>query len=359
MAVIRAGEYLETVLGDDERWRAIQNRDEAGDGLFVYGVRSTRIFCRPSCPARRPRREQVAFYDTPEAAAAAGFRACRRCHPDEPRSSQADLAARAKRWIEEHSHEEASLAALGRALDTSPYHLHRIFKRATGLTPRQFREVCRMAEFKSRLKEGEAVTSAMYGAGFGSSRRLYEQAYSELGMTPLAYRRGGRGQLVDYDIIDSPLGRLLVAATERGLCAVALAEDDAVLEAFLRSELPRAELRRGSRSVDTWMGPILDYLAARKPSLDLPVDADGTAFQRQVWRALQQIPYGATRTYAEVARDLGQPSAVRAVARACATNPVAIVVPCHRVIRQDGALAGYRWGLERKRSLLDMEREGA
>jgi AraC family transcriptional regulator of adaptative response/methylated-DNA-[protein]-cysteine methyltransferase len=238
----------------------------------------------------------------------------------------------------------------------SPYHLQRVFKRIVGVSPREYREALRVGEFKSRVKKGESVTSALYEAGYGSSSRLYENAGGRLGMTPAAYRRGGRGAGINYTIAGCPLGRLLVAATEKGVCAVRLGDSDKELEAALRTEYSEAEIHRDDKSLGEWVGALVDHLQGKHPRLDLPLDVQATAFQLSVWKKLREIPYGSTRSYSEVARAIGRPSAVRAVARACATNPVALVIPCHRVVRENQSLGGYRWGIERKRALLERER---
>jgi AraC family transcriptional regulator of adaptative response/methylated-DNA-[protein]-cysteine methyltransferase len=345
----------------EELWQAVQSRDAGFDGAFVFAVRSTGIYCRPSCPARRPRREQVIFFSLPEAAKQAGFRACRRCHPEKANAGdpQVELAQRVCRYIEAHLddslEEPLTLAVLGAQMGVSQYHLQRVFKRIMGITPRQYAEACRLGQLKTRLKGGESVTSAMYNVGYGSSSRLYERAPAQLGMTPATYRRGGRGMHINYTVVNCPLGRLLVAATERGICAVSLGDSDATLEAVLLSEYPAAEIRRDSRVLDEWVDILLRHLSGQQPHLDLPLDIQATAFQWRVWEELRAIPYGRTRSYSEIARAMGRPTAVRAVARACATNPVALVIPCHRVVREDNAFGGYRWGLERKRALLAQE----
>lgn len=344
---------------DAERWAAVEARDRQLDRAFVFAVRTTGVYCVPSCPARRPRRENVVFYDNPEAAAAAGFRPCRRCRPDAALAPVDDLVQQARAWIEAHATESVTLVALGQALGISPGHLQRVFTQRVGVSPRAYAEALRIGRVKALLREGETVTNALYQAGYGSSSRLYERAGTGLGMTPGAYRRKGQGIQITYSIVDSPLERLLVAATARGICALALANEDAPLEAFLEEEFPLAERRRDDQSSNTHLGPILAYLRGEQPRLDLPLDLSGTDFQRTVWDMLRQIPYGETRTYHDLASQLGRPSAARAVGRACATNPASLVVPCHRALRRDGGLAGYRWGLERKQALLDLERQGA
>lgn len=346
---------------EDACWRAVLARDPRSDGAFVYAVRSTGIYCRPSCPARRPQREQVLFFAMPAAAERMGFRPCRRCRPQQAATPdpQVELVQRACRYIEAHSNEPLTLAGLGAQFHLSPHHLQRTFKRIMGITPRQYAEACRLNQLKAQLRAGEAVTGALYEAGFGSSSRLYERAPARLGMTPATYRRGGQGVRIGYTIVDCPLGRLLVAATGHGVCAVSLGDSDADLVAALVHEYPAAAIERDDAGLSQWVSAILAYLNGQQPHLDLPLDVQATAFQWQVWEALRSIPYGSTRSYREIAQALGQPTAARAVARACATNPVALVIPCHRAVRQDGGLGGYRWGLERKRRLLEQERTTA
>lgn len=351
---------------EGRRWRAVQARDIGSDGAFVFAVRSTGIYCRPSCPSRRPRREQVVFYTESIAAEQDGFRPCRRCQPQEdvPRHPRSALVARICRQIEGNiaqtsGAEDAAgltLARLSAQAGLSPHQLERAFRRVMGITPRQYADAHRMRRLRTRLKKGDDVTTALYEAGFGSSSRLYERAPAQLGMTPATYRRGGEGMRISYSITSSPLGRLLVAATERGISALYLGDRDAALEAALAKEYPRAEIRCDRNGLESWVRGVLEHLRGREPHLDLPTDVQATAFQRRVWEELRRIPYGATRTYGEIARAIGRPSATRAVARACATNPVSVVVPCHRVVRKDGDLGGYRWGLERKRALIAHER---
>jgi len=342
---------------EENYWQAVLNRDSQSDGMFVFGVRSTGIYCKPSCPARHPRREQVIFFTRPEAAEEAGFRACRRCRPGETSvyELQVEMVQRACRYIETHFDGPLTLADLGKEVSASPYHLQRVFKRVVGITPRQYVEACRLGQFKTRLKEGEAVTMALYDAGYSSSSRLYEQAQARLGMTPSAYRRGGQEMHIGYTIVDCPLGRLLVAATEKGICAVSLGDVDTELESALWSEYPAARIEHDGTELSQWVKALLDYLNDEQPHLDLPVDVQATAFQWRVWEILCTIPYGSTRSYSAIAQDLGNPKAARAVAHACATNPVPLVIPCHRVVREDGTLGGYRWGLERKQRLLAKE----
>lgn len=344
-------------MNTEQCWQAVQNRDRSADGTFVYAVRSTGIYCRPSCPARRPKRERVVFFDAPDAAERNGYRACHRCHPRDLRAEQPEWIERACAYIEAHLDEPLTLDALSAQVNVSPYHLQRTFKRAMGLSPRQYAEAQRLAQFKNHLKRSRSVTAALYDAGYSSSSRLYERASAQLGMTPSVYRKGGCGMRIDYMIVDSPLGRLLVAATAKGICFVSLGDSDASLETALKEEYPAAEIARADQCLEPWVNVILNYLRGQQTTFDLPLDVQATAFQWRVWQTLRKIPYGATRTYSEIAVSLGNPKANRAVAHACATNPVSLVVPCHRVVRADGSLGGYRWGLERKQKLLEQERK--
>jgi AraC family transcriptional regulator, regulatory protein of adaptative response / methylated-DNA-[protein]-cysteine methyltransferase len=337
-------------------WDAVVSRDAAYDGRFVYGVRSTGIFCRPTCPSRRPDRKQVAFFSAPQAAERAGFRPCRRCSPLEKNGDALSALVREVcRLIEEDSEDTPTLRSLADRVGLSPHYLQRVFKRVTGITPRQYADARRLDQFKTALKNGDNVTTALYGAGYGSSSRLYEQTPRQLGMTPTTYQRGGLGMAIAYTIVDCQLGRLLVAATEKGICAVYLGDSDDFLETSLKREFPRAELTSEGTKLGQWVTALVSHLAGNQRHLDLPLDVKATTFQRRVWEQLQAIPYGSTRTYSDIARSLDQPSATRAVARACATNPASVVIPCHRVVREDGQLAGYRWGLNLKRSLLARE----
>ena len=357
----------------EKKWQAVEKRDRGADGAFVYAVRSTGIYCRPSCPSRKPQREHVEFFSLPEAAEQKGFRACLRCRPRVAHLRDPRTAAVAKvcREIEAQIGADGSqppnpdagnarmtLGTLSSTAGMSAHQLERAFRSVMGISPRQYADARRMRRLKSRLRKGDDVTTALYDAGFGSSSRLYERAPAQLGMTPATYRQGGAGMKIHYTIVGSPLGRLLVAATVRGISALYLGKDDGPLESSLRQEYPRAEIRRDSNGLKGWVRKILAHLRGREPNLDLPTDVQATAFQRRVWEELRKIPYGATRTYSQVARAMGEPKAIRAVARACATNPVSVVVPCHRVVREDGKLAGYRWGLERKQALLEHESAG-
>lgn len=346
-------------IDEQTRWNAVQTRNPRFDGIFVYAVRSTGIYCKPSCPSRRPRQEQVSFFASHETAEDAGFRACRRCRPRHSDDPRVETIKRACQIIESHTEGALSLAALGLELGVSPYHLQRTFKSLTGVTPRQYAAAHRVNQFKKYIGNGETVTGALYDAGYSSSSRLYEHANSELGMTPATYFRGGEGMEIAYAIVGCALGRLLVAATARGLCAVRLGDSDEELENTLLAEFPAAAINRNETALAQWVAALLRHLDGQDTSLDLPLDVRATAFQRRVWEELRRIPYGSTSSYGDVARAIGQPQAVRAVARACATNPVALVTPCHRVVRGDGGLSGYRWGIERKRKLLERERRDA
>ncbi len=348
---------------NDNMWSAVLRRDSSRDREFVYAVRSTGIYCRPSCPSRRPRREQVAFFAVALAAERAGFRPCRRCKPEQPATNgygaQTAAVVELCRAIEQDPDRPTRLAALAQQARTTTHRLHRAFRRVLGITPRQFADALRVRRFKGRLQHGADVTTALYDAGYGSASRLYERANAQLGMTPATYGKGGRGMDIAYTIEDCALGKVLVAATARGVSAVYLGSEEQPLERELKAEYPNAALRRDANSLGPWVREIVKHLSGGERRLELPIDVEATAFQRRVWEELQKIPYGATRTYSQVARAMGRPAAVRAVARACATNPVSIVVPCHRVIREDGALAGYRWGLDRKKALLEHEQNAA
>jgi AraC family transcriptional regulator of adaptative response/methylated-DNA-[protein]-cysteine methyltransferase len=335
-------------------WRATLARDARADGTFILGVRSTRIYCRPSCPARRPLRCNVVFFKTGEDAELQGFRACLRCKPNQ-KSGALQLVERATRALSAVGDELGSVKKLAQAADTSPAALRRAFHQVTGLSTRDLQDALRLKRFKALLREGKNITDALYETGYGSSSRVYERSDAQLGMTPAAYQKGGKGMKLNYTIAKSPLGKVLVAATERGVSAVYLGGAENALLAELRQEYPRAEIVPATESYQRWVAEIVGQIEGRKASMVLPLDVQGTAFQRRVWQELQKIPRGTTRTYTQVAQSMGRPAAVRAVARACATNPVSIVVPCHRVIRQDGKLAGYRWGLGRKQQLLATE----
>jgi len=344
---------------DDKAWRAVEQRDGRYDGQFVYAVRSTMIYCRPSCPSRRPSRGNVSFFPGCDEAERAGFRACLRCHPRQELadSTNARAVRSARAYLDRHADRAVPLAELATHAGLSASHLQRSFKRTLGMSPKEYQDAQRVSLFKSRLRAGDTVSRATFEAGFGSSSRVYERSDSMLGMTPASYRRGGQGVHITYTIADAPIGRVLVATTERGVCAVALGATDADVERALRNDFPHATLDRSDEAHHTWVRAVLDRvrdpLVAR--SNRIPLDVDGTAFQWQVWKALQDIPAGERRSYREIAESIGRPNATRAVARACATNRVAVVIPCHRVVREDGKLAGYKWGVDRKRRLLDEE----
>jgi AraC family transcriptional regulator of adaptative response/methylated-DNA-[protein]-cysteine methyltransferase len=346
-------------MSDDERWDAVLSRKRDRD--FVYAVRSTGIYCRPSCPSRRPRRQHVVFFDKPQMAERHGFRACRRCHPNtEARNDPAqELVKRACAYIDNHPEGPPSLVELGKALGHSPFHVQRTFKRLTGISPRAYADARRVVRLKTRLRGGDSIAGALYEVGYGSSSRLYEHAGTQLGMTPGAYRKGGAGTEIVYTIAPCALGRLLVAATTRGVAYVALGDRDAPLTAALKREYPAAGVQRDDAALGRYVRPLVKYIAGRQVALDLPVDVRATAFQRRVWEALRQIPAGETRTYKEIARAIGAPKAMRAVGSACARNPVSLIVPCHRAIREDGGLGGYAWGLTRKEKLLATEQKRA
>jgi len=343
---------------DDARWRAVIERDAKRDGEFVFAVSTTGVYCRPSCAARRPRRENVQFFGTPEQAERGGYRACLRCKPKAlSGNSQADSVKAICRFIEQHLDEPVTLERLGKEFHQSPFHLQRRFKAALGITPREYADSCRLRLLRRNLQAGDSVTRAMYDAGYGSSSRLYERTASQLGMTPDKYRRGAIAAAIRYTCADSPLGRMLIAATERGVCSIQFARTDGELIEGLRREFPFATRKQDSGGLQSWVEALVSQMSGRELDSSLPLDIRATAFQRRVWAYLQAIPFGETQSYSEVAKAIGQPSAARAVARACATNPVAIAIPCHRVVREDGSMGGYRWGIERKRALLEMEQK--
>jgi AraC family transcriptional regulator of adaptative response/methylated-DNA-[protein]-cysteine methyltransferase len=351
---------VNTMLSPDQTWAIILKRDRRFDGQVFYGVRSTGIYCRPSCPSRRPRREQVMFFSEPDLAERAGFRPCRRCQPRSTgaNSPEMELVRAVCRHISENLEGNLNLHTLGQILDVSPWHLQRVFKRVTAITPKEYAEALRLGTLKEILRFGVPVTDAIYQAGYGSSSRVYERAAPELGMTPSVYRRGGEGMNIQFTITDSPLGRLLVAATDKGVSAVCLGDSDATLKRALLAEYPKAQIKEGESTLRHWVKPIVGHLAGKEPHLDLPVDIRTTAFRWRVLQELKKIPYGKTATYSAIAKAVGDANATRAVANACATNPVAIVIPCHRVVRKNGESSGYRWGRSRKEELLRRELAG-
>ncbi|HLK04330.1 MAG TPA: bifunctional DNA-binding transcriptional regulator/O6-methylguanine-DNA methyltransferase Ada [Candidatus Acidoferrum sp.] len=338
----------------EQFWKATVARDSRSDGVFFLGVRSTRIYCRPSCPARRPLRRNVEFFRTQREAEQRGFRACLRCKPNEISAATA-LVQKAAALLAENHEESVRLGGIAKELGTSTSRLRRAFAQVTGLSPRELAEALRLNRFKKLLRQGTKITDALYETGYGSSSRVYERSNAQLGMTPATYQKGGKGMKLGYTITNGNLGKVLVAATERGISAVYLGDSDTKLLSELREEYPKAEIVPAKTGLEKWVKEIVSRTEGNPPKQELPLDLLATAFQRRVWQELQRIPPGKTRTYAQVARALGKPSASRAVARACATNPVSVVVPCHRVIRGDGNLAGYRWGIERKQQLLKTE----
>jgi AraC family transcriptional regulator of adaptative response/methylated-DNA-[protein]-cysteine methyltransferase len=351
------------MLDEAKCWEAVVARDRSRDGQFYFGVVTTGVFCRPSCAARQPLRKNVRFYPTPAEAERDGLRPCLRCRPlaaaeASPAARMAELCDFIRRHCE--SGEPLTLEALGREAGMSPSHLQRTFRAVVGVTPRQFVEACRLDALKRQLRQGESVTQAIYDAGFGSASRVYERVDSRLGMTPSEYRALGRDVAISYASVAGPIGLLMVGATDRGLCFVQFGDSREELLERLRKEYPKAQLQPlaepYSRPFAEWMEALGRHLDGKQPHLDLPLAVRASAFQHEVWRYLQSIPYGEVRSYAEVAEAIGRPKAARAVARACASNHTALVIPCHRVLRANGDLGGYRWGVERKRQLLDQER---
>ena len=342
---------------DDERWAAVGRRDKDADGVFWYSVSSTGVYCRPSCGARPALRRHVAFHATREAAEAAGFRPCQRCKPDQPPLAErhALVVARACRLIDE-SCGEPNLDQLAAACSMSRFHFHRIFKAHTGITPKAYAAAQRSARLARGLGESATVTDAIYAAGFNSSGRFYAQAPARLGMTPKAWRAGGSGEAIRFAVGACSLGAILVAATGKGICAILMGDDPDQLARDLQDRFPAAELVGADAGFEETVAKVVGLVEAPAVGLDLPLDVRGTAFQQRVWQALRQIPSGETVSYAELAERIGVPSGARAIAGACAANPVAVAIPCHRVVRTDGALSGYRWGVERKRALLAREK---
>jgi AraC family transcriptional regulator, regulatory protein of adaptative response / methylated-DNA-[protein]-cysteine methyltransferase len=340
-------------------WQAVQARDATQDGQFVFAVSSTGVYCRPSCPSRRPRRENVSFFRRVEEAEKAGYRACLRCRPAAGGSGKLQWVKAVCRYIEQHLDEPMTLARLGSQFHQSPFHLQRTFKSVLGITPKAYADSCRVRQLKNNLRAGHSVTRALYDAGYSSSSRVYERTASELGMTPDKYRRGAVAAIIRYTCADSPLGRMLVAATDKGVCAIQFAGSDEELEQGLRREFPFAIRRRDDAGLEDWKQTLLQQMRGVRLHSALPLDIRATAFQRRVWSYLQSIPFGETRSYGAVAKAIGRPSASRAVARACATNPIAVAIPCHRVVRSTGAAGGYRWGLVRQKTLLELERRQA
>lgn len=346
-----------STIDEELSWQAILARDATRDGDLVFAVSSTGVYCRPSCPAKRPRRENVTLFRQPEEAERAGFRACLRCRPKAAGGNASqELVKAVCRYIEANLDESLTLSRLGAEFSHSPFHLQRTFKAALGVTPRAYADSCRVKRLKRNLQAGHLVTRAMYDAGYSSSSRLYERTASQLGMTPDRYRRGAIAAPIRYTIAGSPLGRMLIAATGKGICAIQFGDSDEELEQGFRHEFPFAIRKRDDESLQTWTTNLLSQMAGHNLASAIPLDIQATAFQSKVWSYLQSIPVGETRSYTEVAKAVGQPSATRAVARACATNRLAVVIPCHRVVRETGHLAGYRWGIQRKKALLELEK---
>ncbi|ARV60877.1 bifunctional transcriptional regulator/O6-methylguanine-DNA methyltransferase [Nostocales cyanobacterium HT-58-2] len=352
-------ELRQTPITEETLWQAVLNRDSSFEGQFFYGVRSTKIYCRPTCPSRRPQRSQVCFFESAQEADTEGFRPCKRCQPqyETMPNLTKDIILAVCRYIEGQVERIPTLLELSSHFGISSSYLQREFKRVMGVSPFQYADALRSERFKQRLHKGEEIAHALYETGYGSSSRVYEQASKQLGMTPKTYQCRGKGMHIAYTVVPCSLGYLLVATTKKGICAVKLAHDADELERTLVSEFHQANIMRDDHKHRDWVETILNFIAGGERHFDLPLDVHGTAFQKQVWQALQKIPYGETCTYTDIAREIGQPHAVRAVGNACGANPTAIIIPCHRVLRTDGSLGGYRWGLERKQKLLAQEAE--
>jgi AraC family transcriptional regulator, regulatory protein of adaptative response / methylated-DNA-[protein]-cysteine methyltransferase len=348
---------LTSLATGDARWEAVRRRDRAADGTFYYSVLTTGVYCRPSCAARRPRRANVAFHASCEEAEAAGFRPCKRCRPDEGSLAErhAAMVAQACRLIEQ-AEEAPSLDALARTAGMSRFHFHRVFKTVTGVTPKAYADARRATRVRDELAQRTTVTEAIYGAGFNSSGRFYAASSDLLGMTPSAFRAGGDGASIRFAVGECSLGSILVAATDKGICAIQFGDDPDALVRDLQDRFPKALLVGGDEGFERLVAQVVGLVEAPGQGRELPLYVRGTAFQQRVWQALRAIPSGSTASYAEIAERIGRPKAVRAVAQACAANPIAVAIPCHRVVRTDGALSGYRWGVERKRALLDREK---
>ena len=339
-----------------ERWQLVLDRSPLADGQFVYAVKSTGVYCRPTCPSRRPREQQVEFFETAEQAERAGYRSCRRCRPDTV-APRTQVVTELCRYIEAHPDSTLTLGELAGHVHLSPFHVQRIFKEQTGVSPRAYQESLRTKAARSLLPKAGSVTDCIYEAGYSSSSRFYESANATLGMAPGTWRKGGRGASVGYTITQSPLGRVLIAATAKGVCFLALGDNDDELFAQLRNELPEASVKRDDAGLAKYANVVFEYLSGATPQPQLPLDIRATAFQCRVWQLLRSIKPGDTRTYSDLALELGDKKLTRAVARACASNPVSLLIPCHRVLGSTGQLTGYRWGVERKRRLLEIERQ--
>lgn len=343
-----------TTNNTNQKWSMVLARDAKADDRFVYAVKSTGVFCRPTCPSRRPRRENVEFFNSPAQAQQAGYRACQRCTPLE-RNPQSQKVETACRYIDENLDVTLSLTAISRHVAISPFHFQRMFKRMLGISPREYQQARRAGKFRQALLGDGSVTEAIYEAGFSSSSRAYESVPAQLGMTPSAFKRGGEGIEIRCTVISTELGKLLVATTPRGVCAVRFGESEATLLRELKHDFGSAEIHRDDEGLAQMAAQIRQLLNGPSAPLSIPLDLRGTAFQQMVWKELRRIPAGQTRSYTDIARTIGKPKAVRAVANACGSNPVAIVVPCHRVVQKNGSLAGYRWGVKRKAALLEKE----
>src|SRR5262245_10648361 len=357
MATPRASRPAPSSSSEDPRWRAVERRDRAADGTFVYSVRTTGVYCRPSCAARLPRRENVAFHATCADAEHAGFRPCKRCRPNEASLAerQAAAVANACRLIEE-AEELPSLDALAQAAGLSRFHFHRVFKAVTGVTPKVYADAHRGRRVRDELTRTGTVTEAIYGAGFNSNGRFYAASSDLLGMTPKEFRAGGRGNVIRFAVGECSLGAILVAATDKGVCAIEFGDDPDALVRGLEDRFPKAQLVGGDTVFEQLVAKVVGFVEAPAQGLDLPLDIRGTAFQQRVWTAIRDIPAGSTASYREIAARIGAPKAVRAVAQACASNDIAVAIPCHRVVRTDGSTSGYRWGVARKRALLAREK---
>ena len=349
-------EMLAAATVSDPRWAAVVARDPKADGTFYYSVRSTGVYCRPSCAARAARPENVTFHETAAAAESAGFRPCRRCRPDQPALAERHAATVARLCrIIENAEEVPTLEALAQHAGMSTYHLHRLFKEVTGLTPKAYAAAHRARRMRQELGRSDTVTEAIYGAGYGSNGRFYEESDQVLGMTPTEYRSGGANTQIRFAIGECSLGSILVARSERGVCAISIGDDPDALARDLQDRFPQANLIGGDAEFEQLVAKVVGFVEAPRLGLDLPLDVRGTAFQQRVWQALREIPPGQTASYADIARRIGAPQSVRAVAQACGANALAVAIPCHRVVRHDGGLSGYRWGVERKRALLERE----
>jgi AraC family transcriptional regulator of adaptative response/methylated-DNA-[protein]-cysteine methyltransferase len=342
----------------DDLWRVVLARDRSADGRFVYAVKTTGVYCRPSCPSRRPKRGSVEFFQRPEEAKRAGYRSCLRCLPDQA-DAQSKWIAECCRLLERDLERSVSLAELAAHAGISAFHLQRTFKQRLGVTPRQYQDALRMQRVKSGLSNGSSITDAIYDAGFNSVSRFYEKAGEHFGMSPFTYKRGGSGQAIRFTVFPCALGAAMIATTDQGVCSVAFGDNDDALEQTLRGQFAQALIVRDDAGLQNHAEALNSYLDGHRMSFDLPMNIRATAFQERVWRLLAAIPYGETRTYSQIAEQLGQPTAVRAVATACASNALAVLIPCHRVVGKNGRLSGYRWGIDRKRTLLETEHQAA